>query len=89
MVAGSDQVNDYKKFSKYTAEWGVNFLVLNAGMRINESEGIEGISGTKMRQYVREGNYEKFKEDLPQALNENIKLLTFKNIQKSLKRSVK
>src|SRR5690606_39254074 len=89
MVAGSDQANDYKKFSKYTAEWGVNFLVLNAGMRINESEGIEGISGTKMRQYVREGNYEKFKEDLPQALNENIKLLTFKNIQKSLKRSIK
>lgn len=86
MVAGSDQANDYKKFSKYTEEWGVNFLVLTAGMRIDESEGVEGISGTKMRQFAREGNYEKFKECLPGALNESIRLLTFKNVQKGLKK---
>lgn len=89
MVAGSDQTSDYKKFSKYTEEWGVEFQVITAGMRIDESEGVEGISGTKMRQYAREGDYEKFKECLPQALNENIRLLTFKNVQKGLKRPIK
>lgn len=87
MVAGSDQTDDYRKFSKYTAEWGVDFSVVNAGMRIDESDGVEGISGTKMRQFAAEGNYEKFKDCLPSALNENIKLLTFKNVQKGLKKT--
>lgn len=85
MVAGSDQANDYKKFSKYTEEWGVNFLVLTAGMRIDESDGVEGISGTKMRQFALDNSYEKFRECLPAALNENISLLTFKNVRKGLK----
>lgn len=89
MVAGSDQADDYNKFKKYTAEWGVDFSVVNAGMRIDESDGIEGISGTKMRQFARDNNYEKFRECLPSALNENISLLTFKNVQKGLKKSVK
>jgi len=86
MVVGSDQVEEFgKRFSKYADDWGVNFQVISAGERLVESEGVEGMSATKMRQYAAEGNKEKFFAGLPDALNENIKRLVYTNTRKGLK----
>jgi nicotinic acid mononucleotide adenylyltransferase len=86
MVAGSDQQNEYiKRFTKYTEEWGVNFLVLTAGQRLDEGAGVESISATKMRKYASENNKSDFYSGLPSMLNKRVKQLVFTNTQKALK----
>lgn len=85
MVVGSDRAEEFKSFTRYTDDWGINFNVVSAGARINESEGVEGMSATKMRQYAAEGNKEMFFQGLPQSLNENIKRLVYTNVRKGLK----
>jgi len=90
LVAGSDQVGEYtKRFSGYAKEWGIQFEVVSAGQRIVEAEGVEGISATKMRQFARDNNVEKFFEGLPKLLNEQIKKMVLKNTQKGLKKTNK
>jgi hypothetical protein len=87
MVVGSDQVNEFRKgFANLAERLGIEFFVISAGNRIDESDGIEGISASKMRQYARANNKEAFFNGLPGALNENIKELVYKNTQKGLKR---
>lgn len=86
LVAGSDQVEEFtKRFTPYANTWGINFSVISAGQRIVESEGVEGISATKLRQYATENNKEKFFLGLPESLKENIKNLIFTNVKKGLK----
>jgi len=87
LVAGSDQVEEYKKrFTGYAKDWNIEFEVISAGQRINESEGVDGISATKMRNYAKENNKEKFYSGLPPTLSEQIKSMVYKNTQKGLKR---
>ena len=88
LVAGSDQVDEYRKrFTGYANDWGIQFEVISAGERIVESEGVEGISATKMRQFAQDNNIEKFLEGLPVLLNEQIKKMVLKNTQKGLKKT--
>ena len=90
LVAGSDQIEQYtERFTPFANSWGINFSVISAGERLNESDGVEGISGTKMRQYALDGDIDSFMENLPSTLNENIKILTYRNVQKGLKKSNK
>lgn len=86
MVAGSDQIEDYSNFRKYTDQWGVQFSVVTAGQRINESNDIEGASATKLRQYAAEGNKTAFFEGLPTTLNASIKQLVYRNTQSGIKK---
>lgn len=86
LVVGSDQTTEFeKRFTPYADMWGTNFSVVSAGQRIVESEGVEGMSASKMRQYAIEGNKEKFFQGLPDSLNENIKHLVYINVRKGLK----
>jgi hypothetical protein len=76
MVAGSDRVDEYQKtLDKYNGVQGkhgyYNFKsirVISAGQRDPDAEGVEGMSGTKMREHAREGRLEQFKSGLPDAL---------------------
>jgi nicotinic acid mononucleotide adenylyltransferase len=86
MVAGSDQADEFtKRFTPYADKWGINFSVVSAGQRIVESEGVEGMSASKLRQYAAEGNKEKFLLGLPDSLSESIKKLVYTNVRKGLK----
>lgn len=87
LVAGNDQVGDYKKFETYTKEWGVQFEVVSAGNRIVESNGVEGMSATKMRKFARDNNVEKFLAGLPATLTEQIKKMVLKNTRAGLKKT--
>jgi len=77
MVAGSDRVDEYHKLlHKYNnvaaAHGHYNFKsikVVSAGQRDPEAEGVEGMSGTKMRAYARAGQMKQFKSGLPKALH--------------------
>jgi len=76
MVAGSDRVDEYQKtLDKYNGVPGkhgyYNFKsikVVSAGQRDPDAEGVEGMSGTKMRDHARNGRLETFKSGLPDAL---------------------
>ena len=76
IVAGSDRVKEYEdSLRKYNGVEGrhgfYNFKSINvvsAGDRDPDAEGIEGMSGTKMRQLARSGKVKQFKSGLPDAL---------------------
>jgi hypothetical protein len=77
MVAGSDRVDEYHKLlNKYNDVAGkhghYNFKsikVVSAGQRDPDAEGVEGMSGTKMRAHARAGEMKQFKSGLPKALH--------------------
>ena len=77
MVAGSDRVDEYHKLlHKYNDVAGkhghYNFKsikVVSAGQRDPDAEGVEGMSGTKMRAHARAGEMKEFKSGLPKALH--------------------
>lgn len=77
MVAGSDRVDEYHKtLNRYNNVAGrhghYNFKsikVVSAGQRDPDAEGVEGMSGTKMRAHARAGEMKQFKSGLPKALH--------------------
>lgn len=77
VVAGSDRVSEYHnllhKYNDVASKHGhYNFKsikVVSAGHRDPDSEGVSGMSGTKMREHARAGNKEEFKSGLPKALH--------------------
>ncbi len=59
-VVGEDRVPDFQSMRKYAEEWGItDFDIIESGKRK------PGVSGTQMRKYVKEDNFEDFKKGLP------------------------
>ena len=87
-VVGSDRVNEFKKnMSKYVDSDLDNikdFSVVSAGDRDPDAEGVSGMSGSKMREFVIKDKFSKFKEGL---MTKNARLAkdVFKEIGKKLK----
>ena len=80
MVAGSDRVSEFKrKLDQYNgthekALYNFNSIkVVSAGNRDPDAEGVEGMSGTKMRAHARAGETPQFKSGLPKVLHPHVK----------------
>jgi len=59
-VVGEDRVKDFQSMKKYAAEWGIKkFDIIESGKRT------KGVSGTDMRNFVKDGNFESFSNSLP------------------------
>ena len=79
MVAGSDRTKDFENtLKKYNGQKGphghYNFKsikVVSSGARDPDSEGVSGMSGTKMRAHAKAGDHESFKKGLPKALHKH------------------
>ena len=71
VVVGSDRVAEFDSLlNKYNGK-EYNFQVIDvqtAGARDPDSEGVEGISASKMRSYAADNNLNKFKKGLPKRL---------------------
>lgn len=73
MIAGSDRVPEYKKLlDKYN---GTVFKfdtieVVSAGERDPDADTASGMSGTKMREAAKKGDFKLFKKGLPHTLTE-------------------
>ena len=86
LVVGSDQADEFtKRFTPYAKLWETKFSVISAGQRIVESNDVDGMSATKMRQYAIENDRAKFYDGLPSTLSESIKRSVFANVKKGLK----
>ena len=87
-VVGSDRVNEFKKnMSKYIDSDFDNikdFSVVSAGDRDPDAEGVKGVSGSKMRDFVIKDRFDKFKEGL-MTKNTRLAKTVFKEIGKKLK----
>lgn len=73
MVAGSDRIAEYKKLlDKYNgSEFKFDTIeVISAGERDPDSDTASGMSGTKMREAAKKGDFASFKKGLPQTLTE-------------------
>ena len=88
-VVGQDRLNEFtERMTPYAEQWGLeNFKIVSAGARNPKASGITGMSGSKMRQYVAEGNKESFYNGLPQRLTASMKEQVFLNTQKGLKKT--
>lgn len=73
MVAGSDRVTEYQSIlEKYN---GIEFdfdtiEVVSAGERDPDSDSASGMSGTKMREAAKAGDFNKFKKGVPHNLTD-------------------
>jgi len=87
-VVGSDRVVEFKKnMSKFVDSDLDNikdFSVVSAGDRDPDAEGIKGISGSKMREYVKKDKFKKFAAGL-MTKNSNLAKKVFKELQKRMK----
>lgn len=87
-VVGSDRVAEFKKnMSKFVDSDLDNikdFSVASAGDRDPDAEGVKGISGSKMREYVTKDKFKKFATGL---MTKDTKLAkkVFKELQKRMK----
>ena len=87
-IVGSDRVAEFKRnMSRYVDSDLDNikdFSVVSAGERDPDAEGVSGMSGSKMRDFVVKDRFGKFKEGL---MTNNVALakLVFKEIGKKLK----
>lgn len=63
IVAGSDRVKEFERFEKYKDEVGItDYEVVSAGERDPDSDSVEGMSGTKLRELAKNGKFDEFKK---------------------------
>jgi hypothetical protein len=80
MVAGSDRVDEYKnllnKYNGHPDHYSFKSInVVSAGHRDPDSEGVSGMSASKMREHAKNGDHELFKSGLPDAIKPHSKEL--------------
>ena len=87
-VVGSDRVAEFQRnMSKYVdsdLENIKDFSVVSAGKRDPDGDGVSGMSGSKMREFVIKNRFNKFKDGL-MTKNARLAKVVFKEIGKKLK----
>ena len=86
-VVGSDRVTEFEMNMQSHIDKHLDnitdFSVVSAGERDPDASGVKGISGSKMREFVRDDNFSKFKAGL---LTKNVQIA--KAVFKVLKRKL-
>ncbi len=92
VVAGGDRIREYEiTLNKYNGVKGrhgfYNFekiQVLNAGNRDPDSEGVAGVSGTKLRGFVKDGDFTSFAQNMPKKLSNADAKQVFNAVRKGM-----
>ena len=91
MVAGSDRAGEYAKlFQKYNGTHKgarFNFKAINidsSGDRDPDSEGVEGISASKMREAASKGDFNTFKKGAPSSMSVDLKKQMYNDVRKGM-----
>ena len=94
MVVGSDRVNQFKKLlPDYNGVSGKphgfydfqKITIESAGERDPDADGAEGMSASKMRQFVADGDYDTFAEGMPNTLNDMEKRRVYQSLRKHMR----
>ena len=92
MVVGSDRLEDFKsllnKYNDTKSRHGYykfdSIDTISAGERDPDAEGVEGMSASKLRQAVKDGNEELFLSGLPSALSDKDKKNMYSDLKKHM-----
>ena len=92
VVAGGDRIREYEvTLNKYNGKKGrhgfYNFekiTVMNAGDRDPEASGVAGVSGTKLRGFVKSGDFTSFAQNMPKKLSNADAKQVFNAVRKGL-----
>jgi predicted kinase len=91
MVAGSDRIPEYeKKLNQYNGEGPgklFNFKKIelkSAGQRDPDSEGVEGMSASKMREHANKNEFHKFRMGIPEHVPEKHARELFKDVRNGM-----
>lgn len=89
IVAGSDRVSEYKTLlDKYNGkEYNFKSIeVISAGERDPDEEGtVRGISASKMREFAKENNFNKFKLGAPASMSQSMVKKMFDDVRIGMK----
>jgi hypothetical protein len=80
-------VNKYNGKPDQTGQVVFNFNVfefVSAGERDPDSEGVEGMSASKLRQLAAEGNIEEFKDGMATSVPDKLKVKAYNVVRKTL-----
>lgn len=93
-VAGSDRIPEFQglveAYNGKPDKKGVipfsfkDYIFISAGDRDPDSEGVEGMSASKLRQLAIDGNLEKFKEGMSDHVSEDLKERTYEKVRNVL-----
>jgi cytidyltransferase-like protein len=91
MVAGSDRAGEYNRlFQKYNgthkgARFNFDYIGIDSsGDRDPDSEGVEGISASKMREAASKGDFNTFKKGAPSSMSVDLKKQMYNDVRKGM-----
>lgn len=94
-VAGSDRIPEFEAFIKrYNGQqdkkgnvpfYFKDYTFQSAGDRDPDSDGIEGMSASKLRSLAKEGNEDEFKEGMSAKLSDDMKTKVYNIIRERIK----
>ena len=88
MIAGSDRVGDFDRLLKQYNGMEYKFdniQVISAGQRDPDSEGVTGMSASKMRAAAASGDFDSFRKGLPHAMDEQTAQELFSAVKKGMR----
>lgn len=94
-VAGSDRIPEFQKlieaYNGKPDKKGIvpfsfkEYTFISAGERDPDSDGVEGMSATKLRLHAKEGDLESFKQGMSDRVDDSLKEETFNKIRERIK----
>lgn len=87
IVVGSDRQNEFEKLTnQYNNDLYVfeEINVISAGDRDPDSDSVEGISASKLRKFVVEGNYQQFSKGIPESFGSTKSQKLYKILRQSM-----
>jgi nicotinic acid mononucleotide adenylyltransferase len=87
IVVGSDRQNEFDKLAnQYNNDlyFFEEINVISAGERDPDSDNVEGISASKLRKFVIEGNYQDFVQGIPNTFNSTQSQKLYKILRHSM-----
>jgi len=87
IIAGQDRVKEFDKLSQnYNGQLYQfdNMEVVSSGERDPDSEGVEGLSSSRMRLAAAEGDFKTFRAGLPQDLSRKMAMTLFDTVRQSM-----
>lgn len=92
MVAGDDRKGEYEKLvKKYNGKKGPHghfhfksHKVVSSGARDPDSEGVTGMSASKMRKHAEENNFKEFRKGIPNHVSDEHAMELFKHVRKGM-----
>lgn len=95
MVAGDDRKGEYERLiKKYNGKAGPHGFfhfkthkVVSSGARDADSDGVEGMSASKMRRHAEENNFKEFRKGIPHHVSDEHAQELFKHVRKGMSKN--